>query len=144
MKEDKEKPEVKITAEMELLIQKTVESRLKDLPSSTSQSIEKLIDDKVAKAERVYYKILGWTVPSLLVAGLMFFRATSQNASEKVSEAIRNSAVGEKLKDVQKDYDQIQNIRNQVASIGAEALTNATKITAKLRELESQDNIVRV
>ena len=40
-------------------------------------------------------------------------------------------------------FRSIQNIRNQVAIVGPEALTNATKITVKLHELELQDNLVR-
>jgi len=140
----KEQTEAKLTAEIKLSIHEAVESRLKELPATTYQLIEKIIEDRVAKAEKVYYKILGVVIASFLFAGLVFFHATSQNASEKVSEAIAKSALGDKLKSIDDAYSKIQTMQNQVNSAGTEALASAIKITAKLKELENQDNIVRL
>jgi hypothetical protein len=139
----KEPPETKLTPELELLVQKTVESRLKELPASTYQLLEKMVHDKVAAVEKFYRWVA--IIAGLAVAAVAwaYFDATARNALKKVSDAIASSAIGERLKDVQKDYDQIQTIKNQVTLVGPEAMDSATKITTKLKELETQDNIVR-
>ncbi len=134
----------KLTAETKLQIQEAVDARLEKLPAATYRLIEKMVEERVATVERFYHRIALIVVAALAFSAWAFFNATAHNASEKASEAIVKSALGQKLKDVEQAHSQIQNTKNQVASAGAEALESAVKISAKLQELEKQDNVVRL
>src|SRR5689334_6208000 len=129
----KEQTEPKLTAEIKLAIHETVESRLKELPASTYQMIQKMVDDNIAARERFWRNVIiiggiAFTILSSAL-GAGFFILTAKNASKKASDAIAQSAVGQKLKDVEQAYSQILNIKNQVEAVGPEAIANAIKIT---------------
>lgn len=147
MKEALEKTataDAKLTAETKLQIQEAVEARLEKLPASTYRLLETMVEERVAAVEKFYLRIGIVVIFAIGVSATAFYRVTADNASTKASEAIIKSALGEKLKEVEQAHTQIQNTKNQVASVGAEALDSAVKITAKLQELEKQDNILRL
>jgi len=145
MKPDKpNEGEQKPTTELKLLIQETVESRLEKLPATTYKLIEKMVEERVATVHKLYKWAGIILIAAITVTATAFYKVTMDNASAKASDAITKAALGQKLKDVEDAHSQIQNTKTRVTTAGADAMDAASKITAKLQELEKQDNIVRL
>ena len=143
MKQDKLKDET-LLPEIKLFIQETVESRLEKLPASTYKLVEQMVDERVKQVEKHYRTIAVVVIFAIGVSATAFYKVTKDNASAEASKAIVQSALGQKLKDVEQAHAQIENTKNQVAAAGSEAMTASAKITAKLQELEKQDNILHL
>src|SRR4051812_7335146 len=114
MKDKPNEGEQKPSAELKLLIQETVESRLEKLPATTYKLIEKMVEERVAAVEKFYMKLGVIASVAFALVAVAFFKITADNASAKAAEAIKNAALGQRLKEVDDAYTQIQNTKNQV------------------------------
>ena len=120
-----------------------VDAKLNNLPASTYQLIEKMVEIKVAGVEKTYRIIAVVSLAAITMVSAAFYKITAENASDKVSKAIADSTLGKTLKDADQAGIEIQNSRTQLTNAAVEAKTSAANIKTILRGLEKQDNFVR-
>jgi hypothetical protein len=134
---------VKLTPEVKLQIQESVESRLERLPATTYRLIEEMVECQVARQEKKYRTIGIIMIAAITLVSVAFFKVTSDNASETVAKAIASTEVKKQALMVEKLLLESQDTKNKLVAEAVDGINAAESLKTRLHELEKIDNIVR-
>lgn len=144
MPEEKNKTTEKANAaELTLQINEAVDARLLNLPASTYQLIENMVERRVASHVKMYHTIGIVALAALTIISAAFYQMTANKAAQTVANAIASSEVRKQAEIIGKLLPIAQDDANKIAAAKVESLSVAESLTKRLHDLEGIDNVVR-
>jgi len=132
-----------LTTAQKLAIREEVGVQLKNLPLDTHLLIEKMVNARVELREKMYRTIFLVVGVAFSVLSVSFYNITANNAAHKVTEMLEKSEAAKKIEDLKTFYREGQEKLYLIHGAEQEATNRINQLTARLRELDAIDNILR-